>query len=709
MKHTVKIVTSLLAFVMLVTCKKRDDIDKPPATAVNDTVRVEYFRLLSDASLNYPGGTVVIAENGATIQGELIIEGRGGFELRVLNGDIIMEGSIVSDTSSYQEDTKSNKAANAVIHGNDFLLHTENGNHYIEPEAYYQAENGSNAPNLSFTDVTESNSTVKLRAEDGGNGGNIIISAPRGIVYLPDLESIPEGHILMKVGNGGRGGSITLDPSLFSTPPSVRKLEVYGGKGGNSGKIVLQADKIDGMWTPDDLIRKVKYPIFNGGKGGDGGNVVWIKLPVDNDIFQSALLVEFASGDGGNGMLHGGNGGYVYCYLRWVINRLGDPVTNILVRSGFGGSIFPADLPVYKVVGGDGGAFAARGAAGWDGGVAPETFTVYNDGANGGNVTATGGKGGDILESVKAVFAQTGEGSLSSRAQIDFVNAISSGNSFTHKVFGVISGDGGKGMSACIEECRGETRNPGDGGNSGSTAIVAGFNGTVKSKDILFPTQYDAGDIWTYGTGNAGNGGDGQTPGNGGTPNAYIEAVVNGDGEILGDKIEGTKGLVGSSCSVPEIPDTSYYTTDCPEGSTRATFYWYLLTEYDFVEQITYRNTTEIVYLERKTCTGWVPIMQQETFVKRDSSWTKTYTDDWTGSVYFPPFAAYALKVNCDVNGNLIIPGAGSWVDTHLTGENGYESKTEYAASGCLDDYSQYAGCSCQDQGNQNHVIVCPQ
>ena len=273
------------------------------------------------------------------------------------------------------------------------------------------------------TIVGNLNNAREIGAEDGEDGGDIILSAPTGqiriIVPHKDVAGLP----LFDFGDGGKGGNVLVnfdsfaDESAFDGGYTAR-----AGDGGRSGQFIPKAGAfppvvyymrmpntlvVDGPIDPKSgvLIERV---VVLGGIGGDGGEVTG-DINKEHD-FTNLPLIEFFGGRGGDGIRSGGNGGDgIYNNVNQLaMTADGDNAPTAKAGGGNGGDVVFSYLPVNLAKGGDGGLCFVKGNGGFDGANETDADRPSN-GQNGGGASCFMGNGGSILKDkvVPVAFTST--------------------------------------------------------------------------------------------------------------------------------------------------------------------------------------------------------------------------------------------------------------------------------------------------------------
>ena len=522
----------VFAVLIALSCQKKPTEPKPNDPNRSDTqLRVTSYTLAKGETQEFPAGFEIVASEGIDIAGDLVINPSrdGDFTLRAESGDIRMSGKVMvrKDATTFPgqqvvRDKHSALSKQAAPQGTRlfFILDRPGATISIGRGAQIQSGDGRNADNIQIAIYQG-----RYAGGPGAPGGDIIIRAHGGKIILADLQ--PGDPLLFILGNGGHGANIGVDRENFET--SGPNLELIGGRGGDSGILFLEADTIEGM----PAVGRSDTDLLAGGVGGNGGNVIW-----DNDIFgilhrhlemrKTYPLQEiiFRGGDGGNGAIAGGKGGFAAYWSGRVMNERGQHIASVSVTGGNGGDVFPSPLPVGLVQGGEGGECMVIGNFGWDG-VHPDSGGPIN-GADGGDVIGRGGNGGDVLEGVYFQSAIGGDGGNSEVAQTRLLEELALPFQpilgFKTPIFGVISGSGGEGADRA-DGCPG-----GNGGSSGTVLAIGGDGGNVPNRSGARGGR--GGDLWTARNWlppfHGASGGNGNPPGKGGCVKTLVTSLGKG-------------------------------------------------------------------------------------------------------------------------------------------------------------------------------------
>ena len=304
--------------------------------------------------------------------------------------------------------------------------------HVLESWGYHRPSFGQN---LTFTPLAEH--FIDITAGDGGNGvigrggaGGFLgggltqlnLVNPQGIpsptlfgafdITLPANVAF-DGKVRLAGGDGGNGftsggvGGGVLGASVHFAAGTVTlhtETTLTGGKGGFG---ISGTGGAGGSLVANSLERGILLTAGEGGRGkigGDGGSIIGHGLqsfPDNREPFQI-----MSSGNGGNGVTKGGNGGSISNY-----------------HGQFDLSLIGNSAGVLSYVAGDGGtAVAGSGGNGGDvKNVSPFVFAdgtnrmsgdVYLRGGEGGNGLA-GGRGGDVAGFVNKASEQDSPAVLS--------------------------------------------------------------------------------------------------------------------------------------------------------------------------------------------------------------------------------------------------------------------------------------------------------
>jgi len=428
-------------------------------------------------------------------------------------------GPFAPTTSSVAngEDTTASSVGRITLNGNHgqipaFLAQSAN-------LAYAHGEEGDEFPDLTVTlsgniDLSKADSTDQKKRKKV-----VILSFPpsegKVAMHLQDLtivgpQNAPRGtddrgtSCDAKGGNGADG----LRLRGFAWNIEINNFDVTLTKGGDGGDAETKTDCDSG--------------VARGGTGGDSGNM---KLVADNSfkILGAFHLAPGKSGNGGNAIAHGKNGGpsekggSAYAYG----GKGKDNSKELSVKGIVDGM---SNVTIDVLVGGDGGNATANGGAGGAG------VGCGRNGGAGGVATAEGGKGGDaslvVLGAPSPVFDIGGNG-----GNADAQGGIGgAGGGCDAKGKG---GDGGKGGDASDKE-----------GNGGAGDTL-GIDGISASEGGAGGNGGDG-----CGEGSGGKGGSGDTPGKDGE---------KGKNLCVADQPK-TTGKIGNDVPVTPVTSTAKMT-----------------------------------------------------------------------------------------------------------------------------------------------------
>ncbi|MEZ4586392.1 MAG: hypothetical protein R2909_08340, partial [Gemmatimonadales bacterium] len=313
---------------------------------------------------------------------------------------------------------------------------------------------------------------------DGGEGGKVILKSAGAVI----------GSGTIRGGRGGNGGNGTASGIMTRNGPKASSATAIGGNGAMSGLVEVRGK----TGISADLVIDVQ-------QGGDGGNGTATGADgEDSDDTDAAQ-------EGGNATATGGRGGDA---PDKTLNQSDQGVTGAVTVTGGNG--------------GQGGVAEAIAGKGGDG-----TTRQNKAGAAGGNLSATGGNGGDA--NLKALGgAPVGTGG-------DGGNAL------------VKRGFGGNGWS----DCKVQLTSGGAAGNGGSASGMPGSGGSGTPAGSAGET------IASNAAGNGGAGGDGYGPATGGTAGADTRTGTKNDAPPVFQD-----GADGAGCPVPT---TWTVKTDVPD------------------------------------------------------------------------------------------------------------------------------------------------
>ncbi len=493
------------------------------------TMQVESFLLPAGEVMEFPSEFEIVSEGDVEIAGDIMVtpDREGPFRIISKNGDITISGSMIV------LDPEPSGKTTAGHSGTDIEIVNERLSGVIDLtqpiKSTFIAGHGADAP-----DFTVVFGRLLLSANTGRPGGDVIFRCTRGTIRLPAHHE----HVvpLFNPGNGGHGGDIVIDKRRFSMGTDDTTLELVGGAGGASGRLVLDAPMIENMPSIEQLRSDTAW--VGNSHGGPGGDAAWDNsdnitgAPSDHSVKYDLTEITLRGGDGGDGGVRGGNGGHAVYHSGRVMNERGDPVADVMVIGGNGGDIFDSPLPVTECHGGDGGGFAVIGNAGWDGSD-PDLDGGPLDGGEGGDVYGEGGSGGNVRENVTFLRALGGDGGNTTARQSSVLRAVDviDAQGFQDFRFGVIGAPGGAGGSRS-GGCPG-----GDGGAFGIVEAAGGEGGSVPIGTTGEGTGGKGGDVWStgYWRTEQAKGGDGDSPGLGACTAGVLGLPgFGGTGDVIG-------------------------------------------------------------------------------------------------------------------------------------------------------------------------------
>ncbi|HVH05951.1 MAG TPA: hypothetical protein VNE71_08140 [Myxococcota bacterium] len=419
---------------------------------------------------NVPGGTVIVAANGATVLGGLVALGEGGLSLIVESGDLVLEGSV--DARGDAPVARGAGLEESCGDARNLLLEATHGGVRIGASFLAYARSGASCQELTVSNASQlfvGTPAGSFHGARGGNGGDIRVTAgDRTILFAQRTTAVGP----FSPGNGGAGESLRMSQS-FLPPSGYSEVAFFGGDGGRSGRLVLTPNV--SLAVPDILYGST-------GSGGDAGSVHW-ELPEHVEPFPNELgLVLAHGGAGGNGAWRGGSGGNAVYLGGSVVRSDWQKPPFAEADGGLGGSLF-RDAPYGlrdTVYGGGGGSSEIVGHRGRDGD--PE----HPAGADGGDAQAFGGSA-NLSEGPGVAASFGGPGGAASAT----------------------SGGGGDGVSSC-----GPPRIGGGSGGAPGRAYVYGGDGG----NALGGRGGDGGPTLRAESGAPGQGGSGEPPGLCGPP-----------------------------------------------------------------------------------------------------------------------------------------------------------------------------------------------
>ena len=248
----------------------------------------------------------------------------------------------------------------------------------IRGGTFSSGDGGAGAPG---NDVAAAGGSAYARGGSGGDAGRRL-----RIAATQELDF--QGPVTLNPGSGGDGGDATATGGN-GNPACPRGQDggaatAYGGRGGNASKLATLRGTVNGL---DNVT-------VDGGQGGQGGDATATPGAGGNALNCATTATggdggkaDARSGKGGNALLSGAIGGIgAIAGTAFQAGAAG----HATATGGAGGAAI-ADVPGPTVAeGGAGGAAVAYGRPGGAGG-----FPGGRRDGNGGNGTATAGRGGD--------------------------------------------------------------------------------------------------------------------------------------------------------------------------------------------------------------------------------------------------------------------------------------------------------------------------
>lgn len=487
-------VVLVVVVCLLAGCGPQTEVASDGPVAVF-TSTIDEFVIEAGAQVRIAANQRITVRQNAIISGELVVDAAAGGDFTVIaeTGDLVVEGTIRVDETSRAAQRHANQNR-PLPNGATIILEARTGDIVMKKTTLLQSGRGYDAPPEAFSGPGELHV-----AQNGTDGGSIILQAPLGAIRLPAGRRIGDPEPF-GIGSGGNGADVTVAASYL---PGTDLVEVRAGHGGASGSLILDAPQVTGTPTLNELGDLARPGLIERGidraTGGEGGSVTWGLTSADGRA--SVTEIQLHAGDGGDGILNGGAGGSALYQSDTVINDAGQPAASAFCYGGRGGDVFEAPVPVRLASGGDGGDVGVVGNNGQHG---TATFDgAISDGARGGRALGQGGDGGDVLAGVRAVESSGGDGG----GTLDV---------------GVQAGVGGNGLSRC--NCRG-----GHGGDSGDAAAIGGRGGSMLGTAFAAPGAGAGGDVLVIVHEEQSFGGDGSPPGDGGCIGEAV-ATVGPDG-----------------------------------------------------------------------------------------------------------------------------------------------------------------------------------
>jgi hypothetical protein len=473
-------------------------------------IRVEELFVGAGETRRVPGGSAIVAERGVEILGDLVTT--GGLTIEAETGDVVLEGRVDARGGQAIGTARAARGGAAQIQdcadAEDLTIRARRRDVRIGTRFVAASDGGRDCAPLHVTDRSQLEETIpnpsilRLGGHRGGEGGNIVVSAPSGAIRFATRPLDDPG--VFWPGDGGAGQDVTID-SGFVPPAGFNSVRVLGGDGGSAGFLVLDARSADLLPL---------YRVLAGGDGGRGGSVDW-DVRAGDALFPASVDVFAVGGTGGFGAVEGGRGGNAHYQGDRAVNAPGEPTTEVVAAGGSGGDVFQdlPRMPPDDARGGEGGSAEATGHRGADG------TDVHPAGGTGGLAEADGGSGGRVPEDrALGVGGRGGDASgWGGRGGDGWPSCLappgSGGGGGAGGIAVVRAGDGGSGIGG-----RG-----GAGGNSlaavagkpgaGGEGQPAGTCGALASAQVSMP----------------GAGGPGGTPGENGTAVAPETTACDAD------------------------------------------------------------------------------------------------------------------------------------------------------------------------------------
>ena len=475
---------SLLMWLMVAPCGGPGRSDQNPSEDLlrPGQVKVTQFVVGEDQERHVSAGLEIVASEGIEIRGDLIVDAREGGDLQLTaeNGDVVLEGRILvgeagqAAAAGRKAASSTNQTVPPLRPGASIIVTARGPNRNIILRRFTLLQSGrGQAAADEVVSILSGYSSHQGAA--GSNGGDIILRAPLGTIRLPQDRQVGD-PALFGLGDGGDGADVTVARSFDTGETS---LELRGGPGGDSGRLIFEAANVEGVPPAEEMASRPDF--IEGGTGGRGGHVLWDNTeagsatpgagPLDKKFPLTEIIL--MGGYGGDGARMGGRGGYAAYLSNRVINELGQPTASASAYGGRGGDVFASPVPLAVVIGGEGGEYVVVGNNGADG------TSAHRNGAEGGNVLGQGGDGGDVLAGGQFAYARGGKGGNSEDAESRILRELSIDGAPDYQDFwySVTAGRGGQGYTlfeADCDGCRG-----GDGGDSGSESVYGGAGGSV--------------------------------------------------------------------------------------------------------------------------------------------------------------------------------------------------------------------------------------
>jgi len=491
-------------------------VQNAPST-MGGTMNVSSLTIPSGSTSNVTSDLTINATGNVTINGDLIADttaNGAAYSITIdAQGDIDISGTIQAGDGP---GTSSGNFAFPNFQPIDLPADNANG----ENGAFIQIIARGNIDVRSSARLISGNGTDGIGGSlggAGGNGGNIVICAGNKLTMRGAIQ----------MGNGGNGGEAITDSQ-------GELLSRFPNNGGDSGFLFVEAQSYDwpGLNTNEFSLDTIAYAtssgnLASGGFGGHAGLVTILDDPFECVIGTTAgpsenIVQIVGASYGGNGWWTGGNGGtisFISCLHGGPQGRDG---ISWIVNAGDGGSVTEREDTTIKCVAFPvviNGAVAGYGGAA-SGTAAPGLLgdSSNPDGGNGGNITVTGGNGGDGEFFADQMGGNGGK-------------AVAS------------AGFGGGGLPRGCDDFGpgGNGANGGDGtgeGGSGGNGVIPGTGGVGTAIGA------ESGDVASGG----GDGGDGSVPGDPGQ-GGELNSTKGADGA------SSPNSIIGSITRTDQAPD----------------------------------------------------------------------------------------------------------------------------------------------------------
>jgi hypothetical protein len=523
------------------------DTPLPTLTLTPTQIPAELVGMVETQDFILPAGRQV------QISDDLILTASGDVDIA---GDLMAESSINITIQAVGNITIAGELMFGVAvegeNGGNLTLISESGDIVLLDTAKLASGNGG----AGVTELEANGEMTIIKGGQGGHGGSLTLQALNGEVSIPAVPGI------LHVGKGGEGATIAIHgEDLLITQVEEQLTNV----GGNSGDLILMAETMNGAefvavtlteelnillsGTNLPLGSELYFPtdetLLSGGWAGnagslnygmdDEGNSTWPEPEIIASSLDDVAMEPFW--DQANVLAASAN--WVFSLLIQTENEV-DSEKKVIGASGGNGLYGGDGADVYPFgksgsqPGEDGQsatAIAGKGGSGiFGGGTGGSAYARGGNGANGANPSGNGGAGGNAYATggdSGVTYATDGDSGVD---YLGVFRILSKGG--YAKAFG---GSGGNGGGACPEN----VTNQGGLGGPGGLAIANPGLGKVTK-----PGSFALG-------GFGGNGGDGlYTPGNGG-PFGLATMISDQEDDT---ESNGENGDDGGTC--PPAPKT---------------------------------------------------------------------------------------------------------------------------------------------------------